>query len=868
MLIENQQHNTTKTHWFKATHRNLLCSTLLLSLSACHGSNRNNDQPIVDGVPDQLPVEIVYEKATYSSPIALSNDNLLVWSVNPDSDSISVVRTDTQVLLTKIAVGHEPRSITLSPDNQFAYVANAADNNVSVIQITNAAADDFSASLVDAAGTNGFITTGSEPNAVLYSPDGKRVFVTNSNQDTVTVIDGSSHAIIGSVDMKNSLCNVGDTRRHFHPRAMAVTQDNKQLYVTRFLSYTTETGVQKDDHGKEGVVCRLDIDTASTAMTAYQPVSVIQMAATDTGMLDAKDHMTAAFPNQLQSIVLRDGHAYLPNIAASPSGPQRFDVNTQAYINRIDGIGATESDAGSINLHLGGRQPEEGKQELYFANPWGMAFTNQTGAASAYVITAGSDMLVKLNVDEQGVLGFTVDQDTTRYIDLNDPDNPATKGANAGKNPLGIVINDAGTIAYVTNYISRNLSIIDLTTDTVVKVVATDDLPVPGSQEEINLVGAEVFYSSRGNFVRPEGANGANRNRLGDKARQGCASCHPRGLTDGIIWQFASGPRKTLSVNGTFNPQDFSDQKIINASAVFDEVEDADLNTRRVSSSGRLPFPISCDELPPLTGITKGQNNREHGLILGREGDFEFAPCILNQFAKPNANRPQPEVQLPGSEVSIRAHDALVDYQRRALRTPNRAMTTDELTAANSPTLGGIDATDIEAGKTLFVAANCQSCHHGGKWTKSHKDFVSPPDPSEVFSEVGAKGANQLQFLPRFLNDIGSYQLNVVGKDNMIAGFPAIGGEEIDSDGNKALGIDHNGDGKGNGFNAATILGAFSSPPYYHNGACETVACVLADTKHRTAGLAADQADPLVEEAEQAKVAIYVESIDESSAVH
>lgn len=111
-------------------------------------------------------------------------------------------------------------------------------------------------------------------------------------------------------------------------------------------------------------------------------------------------------------------------------------------------------------------------------------------------------------------------------------------------------------------------------------------------------------------------------------------------------------------------------KKIINASAVFDEVEDADLNTRRVSSSGRLEFPVTCDELPPLTGVTEGQNNRDHGLIVGREGDFEFAPCIINQFAKPNANRPQPEVQLPGSEAKVRAHDALVDYQHRSLRTP------------------------------------------------------------------------------------------------------------------------------------------------------------------------------------------------------
>ena len=40
----------------------------------------------------------VFTQPTYSSPIALSADNQLVWSVNPDDNSVSVVRTDTNSL--------------------------------------------------------------------------------------------------------------------------------------------------------------------------------------------------------------------------------------------------------------------------------------------------------------------------------------------------------------------------------------------------------------------------------------------------------------------------------------------------------------------------------------------------------------------------------------------------------------------------------------------------------------------------------------------------------------------------------------------------------------------------------------------------
>lgn len=73
-------------------------------------------------------------------------------------------------------------------------------------------------------------------------------------------------------------------------------------------------------------------------------------------------------------------------------------------------------------------------------------------------MSAGSDLPVKVKVAPNGKLSFTGDSDTTRYIDLNDPANPRTAGANAGKNPQGIVINRAGKRAYVQNFVSHNVS--------------------------------------------------------------------------------------------------------------------------------------------------------------------------------------------------------------------------------------------------------------------------------------------------------------------------------------------------------------------------------------------------------------------------
>ena len=65
-------------------------------------------------------------RPTYSSPIAINPNDRLIWVVNPSDDSVSVIRPDNNTRLAKIPVGDEPQSIALTPDNQYAYVANAA----------------------------------------------------------------------------------------------------------------------------------------------------------------------------------------------------------------------------------------------------------------------------------------------------------------------------------------------------------------------------------------------------------------------------------------------------------------------------------------------------------------------------------------------------------------------------------------------------------------------------------------------------------------------------------------------------------------------------------------------------------------------
>src|ERR1700730_12148984 len=92
------------------------------------------------------------------------------------------------------------------------------------------------------------------------------------------VIDAKHNVVKGSVDLSNSHCNDPDHNRHFQPRGLAVTQDSTKLYVTRFLSFVHEDdGVQGVDAGREGIVCRLDVNTDSDGTAGPRPGAMIKI---------------------------------------------------------------------------------------------------------------------------------------------------------------------------------------------------------------------------------------------------------------------------------------------------------------------------------------------------------------------------------------------------------------------------------------------------------------------------------------------------------------------------------------------------------------------------------------------------------------
>jgi len=726
-----------------AKHFNLLFRiltvALLAFLSACGGGAQPTSEPPPEGTP--AAGGTIAKNASYSSPIAISDDDSLLVVANTLNGTVSLINVDgdANAKLTEIQTGDEPRSVVITPDKKFAYVTNQASASVSVIDLGS------QSKVAD-------IPVGGEPYGIALTPDAARLYVANSASNTVSIIDTASRSVVGTINIPG-----------VQPRGVAITNNNggagqQFVYVTQFLSQPTASGGPGLDQGSEGKV--FVISTADDT----QIQGVIPLAAHDTGFAADRTAFggtdkdpTFAYPNQLQSIVLKNGRGYLPNVAASPEGPVKFNVDTQAFLSVFDVAAKSELPGGTINLHAAVKA-QTFTPKLFVANPWAVAFKHASN--DGYIVSAASNVLVKITLDGNGVpsvVSVPADGDTTRVSLVE-----------VGKNPRGIAVNNADTRAYVYNFISKDISVVDLTASPEAETarIQSADLPAAGSDAAKFLAGNELFHTSRGEF--DEGVA----ERMSSEGWQACSSCHPDGLSDGVVWAFNSGPRKSVPLNGTFSPANpTGNQRVLNYSAVFDELEDFELNIRNVSGGKGLIV---------LQGTTDPDPN-------------------VKAFDPPNAGR----VQLHVGGVG--AWDAIVAWTQ--FRTPSPV----------SPHRG-VDPNSevgqqIALGRQLFTQANCQACHGGAKWSTPQVDYARVSPFPETITPGVAPEATVGQ-LSRFLQIVGTFDpANPLEKNNNNQG---------------ALGR--------LGYNPPSLLSIFAFPPYFHNGSCLTLACVLENQTHREAG--------------------------------
>ena len=198
-----------------------------------------------------------------------------------------------------------------------------------------------------------------------------------------------------------------------------------------------------------------------------------------------------------------------------------------------------------------------------------------------------------------------------------------------------------------------------------------------------------------------------------------CGACHPNGLSDNVVWIFASGPRRTVPLHATFVHGDPTQQRALNWSAIFDEIADFEGNIRNVS--GGLGMFVQADGITQTTAIPS--------LTLAAAG--------------------QKQLTVRG----VGGWDAITAYIQQGIRAPL------------SPTSQSSDP-DIAAGRQLFIQANCQNCHGTALWTTSRITFTPPASSSliqntELIGQLRKVGT----FDPSAINEIRATAAPPLGAD-------------------------------------------------------------------------------------------------------
>jgi cytochrome c peroxidase len=136
---------------------------------------------------------------------------------------------------------------------------------------------------------------------------------------------------------------------------------------------------------------------------------------------------------------------------------------------------------------------------------------------------------------------------------------------------------------------------------------------------------------------------------------------------------------------------------------------------------------------------------------------------------------------------------------------------------------------NVVAGRSLFIAANCQQCHGGAQWTSSRVRYTPPPSAGLI---VGGQIIGELRqvgtFDPGFVNEVRQNAAPPLGAD---------------------------------GFNPASLLSLFAFPrTFLHNGRVASLTDVLNNVQHRSAGTGG--VDTLTNPADRAFIESFLQSID------
>ena len=489
-----------------------LCLTLLVLLHVSLGA-----APKKIGHPAFLSPHV--------QPILVHEDHVFV--ANTPSDTVDVIDAKSRKIVHRIDVGIDPVSLALRPDGKELWVANHVSDSVSVIDL-----DDSKPTFMHVVATVQDIdpktkaTRFDEPIGIAFAND-RKAYVALSSENKIAVVDVVSRKVTKGLPIRAQ-----------DPRAIIVRND--RLYVLPFESNnkTQLSGGYKID-GKLVTFNAHQHSIANNNVLSLGHVTDIvkhpRVPDRDLFVFDVKTDKLIQTVDTLGTLLYgmtvdSKGTVFVAQTDArndvnGRAGTKKHglkELGNRAFLNQVTKVRFEGGKARKPEfLDLEPLPPENPADGMALATPFAVVVSGDD--STLFVSAAGSDKVFSMDAKSGKVMGRVKVGAVPRGIALSP--------AHGGKPKR----------AWVLNAVDNSVSILDVSDPSNLRLSKTIPLKDPSHPE---------FKAGRIAFNRADASS---------TKTFSCASCHPDGHTDQLLWVLKTPivtggnqimPRSTMPVRG------------------------------------------------------------------------------------------------------------------------------------------------------------------------------------------------------------------------------------------------------------------------------------------------------------------------------
>jgi YVTN family beta-propeller protein len=427
--------------------------------------------------------------------VLASADGSKVFVTNRTSGTVSVIRTLDNTVVGSVRVGTSPEQMALNSTGTKLYVTNYGSSNVSVVDVSGQTPS------LD-------IAVGANPRGIAYATvNGQpRVYVTRYNSSSVAVIDANTNM---QIDVNPKTKAIDSITVGANPQAIVISPDGTRAYVTNFGSSSVSV-INTATNSRDGAAISVGPQTAGVGLSSDGSLLYVANSNDTVSVINTKTRATVATlqidsqpeTNYHTLAVRSDGALVVTDLADRALRVVTYQRGNTAPVPIANpSVGAanptTGAVSGSINIKdwdgdaltfttVSG--PSKGSVTFNAATDT-YTYTPTQAARDAAVQTPATDTFTIRATDPYGAY-----KDTTPVTVQISPTSPSgtIPSTNTpiivGLHPGDVVF--SGNYAYVANYASGNVSVIDTRTNSVV-----DTVPIVGDSMAASADGTRLYVT-------------------------------------------------------------------------------------------------------------------------------------------------------------------------------------------------------------------------------------------------------------------------------------------------------------------------------------------------------------------------------------